>query len=117
MMIAAYVGYKVAGLSGSLVSAICIFAPAFFLLLPLLPVLERFEHLLWIKAAMRGITPAVIGCLVVTLAQLLPHAAPDTFAVVLLVLAALALVLWRIAPLPMIVGAGLLGVAVRFRPF
>ena len=116
LMIAAYVGYKVAGLSGSLVSALCIFAPAFFLLLPLLPFLERFEHLLWIKAAMRGINPAVIGCLVVTLAQLLPHAAPDTFALVLLVLAALALVLWRIAPLPLILGAGLLGVAVQFRP-
>jgi chromate transporter len=117
LMIAAYVGYKVAGLSGSLVSALCIFAPAFFLLLPLLPVLERFEHLLWIKAAMRGINPAVIGCLVVTLAQLLPHAAPDSFGVVLLALTALALVFWRIAPLPLILGAGLLGVAVRFRPF
>jgi chromate transporter len=116
LMIAAYVGYKVLGFSGAVVSAACIFAPAFFLLLPLLPVLDRFQHLLWIKAAMRGINPAVIGCLVVTLAQLFPHAAPDTFGVVLLVLSALALVLWRIAPLPLIIGAGVLGVAVGFWP-
>jgi chromate transporter len=117
LMIAAYVGYKVAGLSGAVVSALCIFAPAFFLMLPLLPVLERFEHVLWIKAAMRGITPAVIGCLVVTLAQLLPHAAPDAFGWVVLVMTVLALVLWRIEPLPLIIGAGFLGVLFRLRPF
>lgn len=113
LMIAAYVGYKLAGLSGAVVGAICIFAPAFFLLLPLLPVLERFEHLNWIKAAMRGINPAVIGCLVVTLAQLLPHAAPDMFGWTLLVLTIIVLVLWRIGPLPLIIGAGLLGALVR----
>lgn len=117
LMIAAYVGFKLAGLSGALVSALCIFAPAFFLLLPLLPVLERFEHLGWIKAAMRGINPAVIGCLVVTLAQLLPHAAMDVFGAAILVLSALASVLWRVQPLPLIIGAGVLGVLARLRPF
>ena len=117
LMIAAYVGYKLAGLCGALVSALCIFAPAFFLLLPLLPVLDRFEHLTWIKAAMRGINPAVIGCLVVTLGQLLPHAATDNFGVVMLILSALASALWRVQPLPLIIGAGMLGIFVRLRPF
>jgi chromate transporter len=66
---------------------------------------------------MRGINPAVIGCLVVTLAQLLPHAAPDAFGRVVLALTALALVLWRTEPFPLIIGAGVLGVLVRLRPF
>jgi chromate transporter len=113
LMIAAYVGYKLAGLSGALVSAACIFAPAFFLLLPLLPVLDRYEHLTWLKAAMRGINPAVIGCLIVTLGQLLPHAATDNFGAGMLVLAALASVLWRVQPLPLIIGAGAMGILVR----
>jgi chromate transporter len=110
LMIAAYVGYTVAGFAGALVGALCIFAPAFFLLLPLMPVLDRFEHLLWVKAAMRGITPAVIGCLVVTLAQLLPHAAPDLFGWALVALSGLASVVWRAQPLPLVIAAAVLGV-------
>jgi chromate transporter len=66
---------------------------------------------------MRGINPAVIGCLVVTLAQLLPHAAPDAFAWVILVLSVFAAVIWRIQPLPLIIGAGLLGMVVPLLSF
>ena len=94
-------------------SALCIFAPAFFLLLPLLPVLDRFEHLAWLKAALRGINPAVIGCLVVTLAQLLPHAASGVFGGAMLVLTTLASIRWRVQPLPLIFGAGVLGILFR----
>lgn len=113
VMIAAYVGYKLAGIAGALVSALCIFAPAFFLVLPLMPVLGRFEHLLWLKAAIRGVGPAVIGCLLVVLVRLFPHAVTDGYAALILALAAVAVTLWRVSPLPLILGAGLLGVAVR----
>ena len=113
LMIAAYVGYKLAGLAGAIVSALCIFAPAFFLVLPLMPVLERFSHLAWLKAALRGIAPAVIGCLVVTLAQLLPHAVPDVHAAAILVLAAMAVIVLRIQPLPLVLGAAVLGLLLR----
>ncbi|HEX2829070.1 MAG TPA: chromate efflux transporter [Burkholderiales bacterium] len=113
VMIAAYVGYKLAGIAGAIVAALCIFAPAFFLVLPLMPVLERFEHLLWLKAAIRGIGPAVIGCLAVTLAQLFPHAVQDAYAALILALAAATLVMWRVSPLPLILGSGLLGIGVR----
>jgi len=112
-MIAAYVGYRLNGLIGLIVSALCIFAPAFLLLLPVMPVWERFKDLLWIKAAMRGIAPAVIGCLVITLGQLLPHAAPNTFAQLVLLATAFALIRWRIGPLPLIVAAGVLSIVVR----
>ena len=94
------------------VSALCIFAPAFFVTLPLLPVLDRIEHLGWVKAALRGIIPAVIGCLVVTLATLLPHAAPEPLAWILLLAAGVAVIRWRVPPLPLIAGAGLLGMLV-----
>ena len=113
LMISAYIGYKLAGIVGALVSAACIFAPAFFLVLPLMPVLERFGELAWIKAAIRGITPAIIGCLAVTLARLAPHAAPDIPAAVVMALGALVLIRWRISPLPLIAAAGMLGIIVR----
>jgi chromate transporter len=113
LMIAAYVGYKVAGISGAAVSALAMFLPAFVMMLCLLPVLERFRHLLWIKPAMGGVSAAVIGCLIVTLLQLLPHAAPDTPSRVALFTVALVLCRWRLPPLPIIVAAALIGIAVH----
>ena len=113
LMIAAYVGYKVAGLTGAAVSALAMFLPAFILMLSLLPVLERFRHLRWITPAMSGVSAAVIGCLVVTLMQLLPHAAPDTSSRFVLLITALVLCRWRLPPLPLIVAAGLIGIAVQ----
>jgi len=113
LMIAAYVGYKVAGLAGAVVSALSMFLPAFVLMLALLPVLERFQHLQWIKPAMNGVSAAVIGCLVVTLFKLLPHAAPDLVSKGVLLAAVVALCRWRLPPLPLIMVAAMLGIAVQ----
>ena len=116
VMIAAYVGYKTAGFSGALVSTVAIFLPAFALMLSLMPVLGRFQHLVWIKAALKGTSAAVIGCLAVALARLLPHAAPDVFALVILAAALAVLVIWRVGPLPLVLGGGALGVLARWTP-
>jgi chromate transporter len=79
IMVAAYVGYKVAGAAGATVAACAIFLPSFLLMLAILPFLERVRALAWVKAAMRGIAPAVVGTIAVTVVHLLPHAAPDAF--------------------------------------
>ena len=113
LMVAAYVGYKVAGVPGATVSALAMFLPAFLLMLSLLPVLERFRHLLWIKPAMSGVGAAVIGCLIITLLQLLPHAAPDRISLVVLCITAIVLCRWRPPPLPLIVAAALVGIAIQ----
>jgi chromate transporter len=113
LMIAAYVGYKTAGVAGAALSALAMFLPAFVMMLCLLPVLERFRHLRWIKPAMSGVSAAVIGCLVITLAQLLPHAAPDRASAGVLVVVALVLCRWRLPPLPLIVAAALIGSSVH----
>lgn len=113
LMIAAYVGYKSAGVAGAAISALAMFLPAFIMMLALLPMLERVQHWLWIKAALNGVSAAIIGCLVVTLLQLSPHAAPDRLSMVALVLVAMALCRWRLPPLPLIVAAGLIGMAIH----
>jgi chromate transporter len=113
VMLAAYVGYKAAGLVGGLVSACAIFLPAFVLMLSILPVLAKFKHVLWIKAAMKGIGAAVVGALSVALLKLVPHAAPDTFTAILLVLTVAVMMLWRVGPLPLVVGGALSGVSAR----
>jgi chromate transporter len=116
VMLAAYVGYKAAGIAGGAVSAGAIFLPAFVLMLSILPALSKFKNVLWIKAAMKGISAAVVGALSVSLFKLVPHAAPDAFTATLLVLTVAIMMLWRVGPLPLIVGGALSGISARLTP-
>ena len=113
IMVAAYVGYRIAGIAGASVAALAIFLPSFILMLSILPVLERVRRLAWVKAAMKGIAPAVVGAIGVTLIQLLPHAVPDFFTGLLLALTVIALAAWRLPVLSVVVGGGLIGIVAR----
>jgi chromate transporter len=115
IMVAAYVGYKVAGIAGAAVAACAIFLPSFALMLSILPFLERVRRLAWVKAAMRGITPAVVGAIAVTIVHLLPHAAPDAFAAGVLLVTIVVLLVWRVPVMPLVVGGGLIGILARSR--
>jgi chromate transporter len=57
-MLAAFVGYKITGVAGAAVAAGAIFLPSFLLMLSILPWLERFRSLKWVRAAMRRVSPA-----------------------------------------------------------
>jgi chromate transporter len=117
LVVTAHVGYKVAGLPGACAAAAASFLPSFILMLSILPMFERVRNLAWARAAMRGVGPAVIGALSVSLLRLAPHALPDPFAFVMFVGALIALFAWRVAPLKLVVAGGIVG-AVRSRlPF
>lgn len=110
LMVSAYVGYKLAGLAGAAVAAAAIFLPAFVLMLIILPAFERARKLLWTKAAMKGIGPAVIGVLAVSLLQMAPHALPDTIAAGLFVGTVVAMLAWRVGAIKLMVLGAVLGV-------
>jgi chromate transporter len=110
LMVAAYVGYKVAGMAGAVVAAAAIFLPSFILVLSLLPMFERVRTLVWTKAAMKGVGPAVIGVLAVSLVQMAPHALPDPFAVAMLMGTLIVLLSWRISAIKLMMAGAVLGV-------
>jgi len=116
LMLATYVGYKLFGIAGAIVGQLAIYVPSFALMLSILPALERFRELLWIKAAMRGIGAAVIGVISVALVQLAPHAAPDASTAVLLGLTVLVMLAYNVRPLPLITAGALAGVLSAWRP-
>jgi chromate transport protein ChrA len=84
-------------------------------MLSILPVFERVRRLAWIKAAMRGISPAVIGTIGLTIFRLVPHAAPDPFTAVVLALTVLGLFVWRPPVLPLLAAGGAAGILARSR--
>ena len=110
LMLAAYVGYKVLGIGGAIVAAAASFLPSFVLMLALLPVFDRIRSLTWARAVMQGIVPGVIGVMAVALVRMTPHAAPDPLAIAALGVAATTLILWRVAPLKVMLGGSAFGI-------
>jgi chromate transporter len=109
LMLAAYVGYKVAGVGGAAVAAGAAFLPSFILMLAILPVLERARRLTWTRAVMRGMGPAVVGVLAVSLFRLAPHALPDLFAVAILAASLVAVIVYRVGMIRLMVAGSILG--------
>ena len=108
-MVAAFVGFKLAGVAGAVVAVSAIYLPSFLMMLSILPLLRRLGDLQWLKALMRGVGPAVIGALAVSLAQMAPHAAPDVVTRLMFVLTIAIIVLRAVGPLPLIIGGGAIG--------
>ena len=109
LMIAAYVGYKTAGPAGAAVAGGAAFLPSFVIMLGVLPVLDRVRNLAWVRAVMKGMAPAVIGVLAVSLFRLAPAALPDAIAVAILAATLLALVAFRIGAFKLMIAGALLG--------
>jgi chromate transporter len=110
LMVAAYVGYKIAGIAGAVVAAAAIFLPSFILMLSALLMFERMKTLVWTKAAMKGVGPAVLGVLAVSLMQMAPHALPDAFAIAMVIGTLIALLGWRIGAIKLMMAGAVLGV-------
>lgn len=110
LMVAAYVGYKLLGVGGAVAAAMAAFLPSFVLMLAILPAFDRVRQLAWTMAVIQGIAPGVIGVMAVALARLMPQAAPDPLAVVVLVATVAALMLWRLAPLKAMLAGAAVGV-------
>ena len=109
LMLAAFVGYKVAAVGGALVGAAAIFLPSFLLMLSVMPVFERIQRIRWMKAALRGIGPVVIGMIAVSLFQMLPNAVPDLITACIALGTIGVLLIWRASPLALMAGGGGLG--------
>jgi chromate transporter len=110
LMLAAYVGYKVAGAAGAAVAAGAAFLPSFVIMLAVLPVLDRVRKLTWTRAVLKGMGPAVIGVLAVSLFRLAPYALPDAFAIAVLAATVVALLVWRLGTGRLMIAGSLLGV-------
>ncbi len=116
-MLAAFVGFKLAGTAGAAVATAAIFFPSFVMILSILPLLQRMQSVAWLQAFMRAVGPAVIGSLAVALMRMVPTAAPDLFTSALLVLTVAILMLRRIGPAPLLFGGAVIGVLRRAFPW
>ena len=109
LMIAAYVGYKLAGVAGAAVAATAAFLPSFIIMLAILPILARVRQMMWVKAVMKGMGPAVIGVLAVSLIRLAPAAVPDPLALAILIATIVGAMAFRIGAFRLMFGGAVVG--------
>jgi chromate transporter len=115
LMLAAFVGYGVGSIWGAAVAAAAVYLPSFILMLSMLPLLEPIKRLAWMKAALQGISPAVIGMTAVAVLRMLPYAIPDLLTGSLAVGTVVAMGLWGLSPLPLMAGGAAMGLVLRAR--
>jgi chromate transporter len=110
LMVAAYVGYKLHGIAGSIAAALAMFLPSFVLTLAVLPAFDRVRGLTWARAVIQGVVPAVIGVMAIAILRMWRSAAPDLVATLVLIATVAALHVWRVTPMKAMLGGAVVGV-------
>lgn len=120
VLTAAFVGYKVAGVLGALVSAVGIFTPSFIFIMLASPLLLRVRQNPWIQAFLRGVTPAVVGAIAAAALPLAQTALVQenmlrsAVAVLILILAVIALLRYKTPTWQLVPAGALIGLCMGF---
>ena len=109
---ATFIGYRVAGLMGALVATLAMFAPSISLALAAGHSIDRFRASPLVDGALRTLAPVVIGMLAAATFSLGRAAVGVPLDAALAVATFLALVVRPMSPLWMLVGGGLVRLAI-----
>ena len=110
VQVVAYLGWKLRGWPGALLATACFLLPAFALMVALAAGYQQLAHLAGVPAALRGLTAAVAGVLLVTAWTLGKKPLATTTGLVLAGLALAASLAWNVNPALLVVAAGAWGV-------
>jgi chromate transporter len=92
----AFVGYGVAGLPGAAIATVGVYLPSFAAVFMAAPLLDRWRHVDWVKAALKGVNAVVAGAIGGVALTMVPPSVPDAWAAALLAAAVLATFAFRI---------------------
>ena len=106
---AAFIGYKVAGLSGAAAATIGMFGPPALVMVASTRLLERLKQSKSMQAILRGVRPAVIGMILAAVVIVGKHAAPVWWSGAIFIVALIALVRFRVEAVWIIPPAGVIG--------
>ena len=115
VLTAAFVGYKMAGFFGALISAIGIFTPSFLFIMLAAPLLVRLRRNAWVQAFLKGIKPAVVGAIMAAAVPLGQTAfgretwALSLLAVAIAIASLIAIIRFKVTAWKLILGGAVLG--------
>lgn len=109
MMVVSLIGWNVAGLSGAVMSMVCVAGPASVLTFLVAKVWERFRDAPWRKAIQKGLMPVTAGLLISSAALLIRTTTLDWRLAVLSAAITVLLLTTKVHPLLVLGGAAALG--------
>ena len=111
--LAAFVGYRVAGVAGAVVSAVAIFLPSFVLVAVSYPLLPRIRGSRGMSAFLDGVNVAAVGLMAAVTWQLARAAIVDVFTAALAVVAGALLLRTRLNSAWLVLGGAAAGLLFR----
>jgi chromate transporter len=111
LITSAFIGYKVAGLLGALSATLGMFGPPALLMLVGTYFLNSIKKSAAVKAALRGVRPAVVGMLIAAAFVVGSTAPPHWVSAVIFAAALIAIIRFRVEVALIIPMAGLAGLA------
>ena len=110
LIMAAFMGYRIAGLPGAVVALTGLFLPAFVAVIALAAFYERIHAQPRVEHALRGVTVAVTGLLAAVVVGLIPHVGPHLVPSLLIATAVFVLVVTtEIEPVALVLAGALAG--------
>jgi chromate transporter len=110
---AGFIGYTVAGLSGSIISIIGNLTPSVGIVLTLSILFSKVSDNPIVQSAFQGIRPAIIGLIAYAAYKIAKTSLVDVTTVIIMILAFVASTFFNIAPIPLIVFGAVAGIVVK----
>jgi chromate transporter len=114
LITATFIGYRVAGTLGALVTTICIFLPSFLMMVVAGSSLARFHTNKIVQSFLKGVTPAVVGLLVAAGISIGRTGIHSWVGLLIAVIAGAVLIKYRPNAIWVILGAGLIRFVLGF---
>ena len=106
---ATFVGYKVLGIFGAIISTVAIFLPSFLLLLVLIHIYNRIKNQPLVQGFITGVKPAIVGMLFAATVFIGRNSIIDYRTAILAVLSFILLYRFKVDPIWLILGGGFFG--------
>ncbi len=106
---ATFVGYRRAGVFGAISATMGMVFPSLVIIIAVAMTFNQFQDNIYVQKSFKGIRIAVATLLVFTVRDLIKKSAKDFVSIALIVLSFVLVVCVDLSPVPVIVGAGLVG--------
>ena len=110
---ATFVGYKTAGVLGSIFATIGVFLPSLIIISVIYVFFDLFKENRWFAAAFKGIRAAVIVLLFNAVIKLFKKSVPDVVAGIIFAVVLLASVIFDVSPILIVPIAAVIGIGVQ----
>ena len=104
-----FVGYKIKGIRGAIMSCLGMILPSFFIILFLSGFLIKYQDNIYMKNAFRGVRPAVVALILVSVYKLQKSVERSKFTFVLLAVGLSMLIIFKLNPIAVITFSALAG--------